>query len=142
MPILGGMETNKKATMQRPDTTSTSRITPDLQGQLKAVSGSQSGVILPSQLKAARGLLNWTRTECGKATNVSPETIKNIEHSVFSPQETTNAKLVNTFAAHGVELISLVNFRLHTLSGNALDRIVNVTGAVLVTPARERGGKP
>ncbi len=135
------METSKKANMTRPATTSTSKVTPDLQGQPEAVSGLQSGVILPSQLKAARGLLGWTRTECGKATNVSPETIKNIEHKVFTPQEATNERLVSTFAAHGVELINQVNFRLRTLSGNELGRVVNVTGAVLITPASDEEDK-
>jgi DNA-binding XRE family transcriptional regulator len=135
------METsNKGANMTALSTTSTSEITPDLQGQPEAVSGSQSGVISPSQLKAARGLLNWTRAKCGKEANVSPETIKNIEHETFTPLEATNKKLIDTFAAHGVELINLVNFRLHTLSGNELDRVVNVTGAVLITPASVDGG--
>ena len=35
-------------------------------------------MITAAQLRAARGLLDWTRSDLAKAANVSPETIKNI----------------------------------------------------------------
>jgi transcriptional regulator with XRE-family HTH domain len=60
-------------------------------------------LISAAQLRAARGLLDWTRSELSKASGVSPETIKNIEHGIFNPTEVTVQALLNTFATHDVE---------------------------------------
>jgi DNA-binding XRE family transcriptional regulator len=60
-------------------------------------------MITAAQLRAARGLIDWTRNELAKAANISPETVKNIEHGIFRPQEQTAEAIVRTFAAHGVE---------------------------------------
>lgn len=59
--------------------------------------------ITAAQLRAARGLLDWTRTDLAKAANISPETVKNIEHGTFRPQEQTAQAIVKTFALHDVE---------------------------------------
>jgi transcriptional regulator with XRE-family HTH domain len=59
----------------------------------------------PAQLRAARGLLDWSRRELNAASGVSVDTLKNIETVKFTPQETTAEKLLITLAAHGVELI-------------------------------------
>lgn len=59
-------------------------------------------MITAAQLRAARGLLDWTRSELAKACGLSAETIKNIEHGVYAPQETTIASIVNCFAKHNV----------------------------------------
>ena len=56
-----------------------------------------------AQLRAARGLLDWTRADLAKAANVSPETIKNIEHGTFRPQEQTAQAIVKAFEVHSVE---------------------------------------
>lgn len=60
-------------------------------------------MITAAQLRAARGLLDWTRNDLAQAAAVSPETIKNIEHGTFRPQETTADAIVRAFAVHGVE---------------------------------------
>lgn len=60
-------------------------------------------MISAAQLRAARGLLDWTRTELAKAAGISPETVKNIEHGTFRPQETTSEQIVRAFAVHHVE---------------------------------------
>lgn len=60
-------------------------------------------MITAAQLRAARGLLDWTRTELAKAANISPETVKNIEHGTFRPQETTAEAIVRAFAAYDVQ---------------------------------------
>ena len=60
-------------------------------------------MITAAQLRAARGLLDWTRSDLAKAASVSPETIKNIEHGTFRPQETTSDAIVRAFAVHNVE---------------------------------------
>lgn len=56
-----------------------------------------------AQLRAARGLLDWTRADLAKAANVSPETVKNIEHGTFRPQESTTDSIIKAFAAYDVE---------------------------------------
>ena len=48
-------------------------------------------------------MLDWSRSDLSKAADVSPETIKNIEHGTFRPQEVTEQAIVRAFAAHGVE---------------------------------------
>jgi len=60
-------------------------------------------MITAAQLRAARGLVDWTRNELAKAAGVSPETIKNIEHGIFRPQEETAERIVKTLALHGIE---------------------------------------
>jgi DNA-binding XRE family transcriptional regulator len=59
----------------------------------------------PAQLRAARALLDWSRKDLNAASGVSVETLKNIETGKYIPQVTTAGKLVDTLAAHGVELI-------------------------------------
>ncbi|NCC03085.1 MAG: XRE family transcriptional regulator [Proteobacteria bacterium] len=56
-----------------------------------------------AQLRAARGLLDWTRSDLSKSSGVSVETIKNIERNVYMPQETTVNAIINAFAEHDVE---------------------------------------
>jgi DNA-binding XRE family transcriptional regulator len=60
-------------------------------------------MITAAQLRAARGLLDWTRNELAEAAKVSPETVKNIEHGVFRPQEQTAEAIMNAFRMHDVE---------------------------------------
>ncbi len=60
-------------------------------------------MITASQLRAARGLLDWSRSDLSKASSISQETIKNIEHGTFRPQETTESAIIRAFALHGVE---------------------------------------
>lgn len=60
-------------------------------------------MISAAQLRAARGLLDWTRSELAKASGLSAETIKNIEHGVYAPQESTINAIVNCFSNNSVE---------------------------------------
>ncbi len=59
----------------------------------------------PSQLRAARGMLGWSRGELAKEARLSAETIKNIEHSIYSPKEETIKTLVKVFARRGIQFI-------------------------------------
>ena len=59
-------------------------------------------MITAAQLRAARGLLDWTRSDLAKAASVSPETIKNIEHGTVRPQENTADAITRAFASHDV----------------------------------------
>lgn len=59
-------------------------------------------MITPEQLRAARGLLDWSRGDLSKACGISQETVKNIERGVFRPQEATEKAILKAFAAHDV----------------------------------------
>lgn len=59
-------------------------------------------MLTAAQLRAARGLLDWTRADLAKAANISPETIKNIEHGTFRPQEGTTQTIIRAFAMRDV----------------------------------------
>jgi DNA-binding XRE family transcriptional regulator len=59
-------------------------------------------MITAAQLRAARGLLDWTRADLAKAANISPETVKNIEHGTFRPQEGTAEAIIQAFSAYDV----------------------------------------
>jgi DNA-binding XRE family transcriptional regulator len=59
--------------------------------------------ITPAQLRAARGLIDWTRKDLADAAGISPETIKNIEHGTFHPQESTTTSIIKAFANKDVE---------------------------------------
>jgi DNA-binding XRE family transcriptional regulator len=63
-------------------------------------------LITAAQLRAARGLLDWTRTDLAKAAGISPETVKNIEHGTFRPQEQTADAIVRCFREQHVEFIN------------------------------------
>lgn len=60
-------------------------------------------MITAAQLRAARGLLDWSRGDLAKAAKVSQETIKNIEHGVFRPQDATEEAIIRAFALHDVK---------------------------------------
>jgi len=60
-------------------------------------------MITAAQLRAARGLLDWSRGDLSRVSRVSQETIKNIEHGTFRPQEVTEIALIRAFAAQDVE---------------------------------------
>lgn len=59
-------------------------------------------MLTAAQLRAARGLLDWTRADLAKAANISPETIKNIEHGTFRPQEATTQTIIRAFAMRDI----------------------------------------
>lgn len=61
--------------------------------------------IEPAQLRAARGMLGWSRGELAKEAGLSAETIKNIEHSIYSPKEETIKTLVEVFARRGIQFV-------------------------------------
>jgi DNA-binding XRE family transcriptional regulator len=80
-------------------------------------------MISAAQLRAARGLLDWSRSDLSKASGISPETIKNIEHGTFRPQETTADAIVRAFASHGVEFTDNNGIR------QVADAVIRLEGA-------------
>jgi DNA-binding XRE family transcriptional regulator len=80
-------------------------------------------MITAAQLRAARGLLDWTRADLAKAAQISPETVKNIEHGTFKPQEGTAENIVKAFAAHDVEFTENEGVRIRR------DAVIRFEGA-------------
>lgn len=62
-------------------------------------------MIKPAQLRAARGLLNWSRKELAHVAGIAPETVKNIEEGRFRPQEATTEAIIRAFREHRVEFV-------------------------------------
>lgn len=56
----------------------------------------------PIQMHAARAFLDLSRKECADIFGLSPETIKNIEHGVFTPSPQTLERIVAGFSDRGV----------------------------------------
>jgi DNA-binding XRE family transcriptional regulator len=79
-------------------------------------------MISAAQLRAARALLDWTRSDLAKAASISPETIKNIEHGTFRPQEVTADAIVKAFSMHNViftedDGVKISNNHISTFNG-------------------------
>jgi transcriptional regulator with XRE-family HTH domain len=55
------------------------------------------------QLRAARGLLQWTQNDLARESRVSHTTIRNFENGKTSPQPATLTVLRQTLERHGVE---------------------------------------
>jgi len=60
-------------------------------------------LISPSQLRAARGLLNWSRDELAKLSGISKPTLHRFENGINEPETRTANKLIEVFNQHGVE---------------------------------------
>jgi transcriptional regulator with XRE-family HTH domain len=59
--------------------------------------------ISPSQLRAARGLLNWSRKDLAKFSGISEPTLHRYENGEHGPIAHTVNKLFAVFDKHGVE---------------------------------------
>ncbi len=59
--------------------------------------------IAPSQLRAARALLNWSRADLSKLSGISEPTIHRFENGANVPEARTAKKMFEVFDSHGVE---------------------------------------
>jgi len=57
----------------------------------------------PSQLRAARALLNWSRADLAQKTGISEQTIHRFENSSNVPTGKTSSLLLRIFDKHGIE---------------------------------------
>jgi DNA-binding XRE family transcriptional regulator len=71
------------------------------------LSNADKHLLTGPQLRAARGLADWTRSQLAAEAHISPETIKNIEHGTFRPGEQTANAIIETFAKYGVQFFHL-----------------------------------
>ncbi len=108
-----------------PETTTTTGIS-------MPAAPSRLPTMTPEQLRAARGLLDWSRGELSLASGLSLETIKNIEHGIYTPKKETVLSLVTTFNRHGIQFVHYETLA-HAPNGNTDDkelRFVSYCGAV------------
>lgn len=61
--------------------------------------------ISAAQIRAARGLLDWSREELAQMSGLSYNTIRNLEAGNLSPRENTAARLCRAFAGAGISFI-------------------------------------
>jgi len=66
--------------------------------------GADSAII-PSQVRAARGLLGWSQDQLSSMSGVPKRTIVRLELAVGSPQRRTLAAIRAALEAAGVEFI-------------------------------------
>ena len=59
----------------------------------------------PSQIKAARALLNWKQSELARHAGLSLPSINNIEREVISPRASTMESICNALQDAGIEFI-------------------------------------
>jgi predicted transcriptional regulator len=59
--------------------------------------------ITPPQLRAARGLLNWSRGDLAKAAGTTERTIARLEDGDSEPRVSTAQAIKNALEASGVE---------------------------------------
>ena len=69
-------------------------------------------MLTPRQIRAARGLLGWEATELGKRTNLSRETIANIESERTQPREGSLERIAKAFDDAGVDFTDNEGVRL------------------------------
>lgn len=57
----------------------------------------------PSQLRAARGLLNWSRADLSERTGISEQTIHRFENGTHASEVRTKQKLIKVLEITGIE---------------------------------------
>jgi transcriptional regulator with XRE-family HTH domain len=67
-------------------------------------------VITPSQIRAARKLLDWKQTDLAKAAGLSDVEIKNLERGLANPRPSTLDRLEKAFDEAGVVFLAAGEF--------------------------------
>jgi ribosome-binding protein aMBF1 (putative translation factor) len=67
---------------------------------------SSAMLLTPEQVRAARGLLGWSRLDLSKVSGVSHNTIKGLELGETDPRRSTLVKLSRTFTLHAIVFVT------------------------------------
>lgn len=62
-------------------------------------------IVTPRQIRAARGLLGWTRTELADRAIVSTTTVADIERGDVNPRASTLGAIILTLEQAGIEFL-------------------------------------
>lgn len=65
----------------------------------------KKSMITGSQIRAARGLLDWSADVLAERTGLSVDTIRNIEKGIVQAREKSFERIVQTFASYNVEFL-------------------------------------
>jgi transcriptional regulator with XRE-family HTH domain len=96
-------------------------------------------VLSAHQVRAARGLLGWSRRELAILSQVSEGTIKAIELGMTDARLSTLRKLARTFSAHAVEFVADGSRTGVTIrNGNDAMRVLSTRSAQHVPRAPDR----
>lgn len=68
-------------------------------------------MITPGQIRAARGLLDWTQTELAKAAGLSEVAVKNLERGRTDPRASTLTAIQEAFGRAGVVFLDVGDIR-------------------------------
>jgi DNA-binding XRE family transcriptional regulator len=93
--------------MSEPLISETPPLPNEVKEMLRQLSLTEQQLLTGPQLRAARGMVDWTRSELAAEARISPETIKNIEHGTFRPGEHTCQAIIETFGKYGVHFFHL-----------------------------------
>ena len=63
---------------------------------------ARNPLVYAAQIRAARGLLNWSQGELAERAGVSKQSVTRIENSTMDPRFSTMAALYETLLAAGV----------------------------------------
>ena len=70
---------------------------------------SRNPLVYAAQIRAARGLLNWSQGELAERAGVSKQSVTRIENGTMDPRFSTMAALYEAFLAAGVEMAEDIN---------------------------------
>ncbi len=87
-------------------------------------------MITSEQIRAARGLLNWTQADLARESQISLASINNIERAIGSPRPDTLQTLEMTFMNAGIEFIGQYGVQksrdIFTIYNNQDDSFIKV----------------
>jgi predicted transcriptional regulator len=68
-----------------------------------------SSIIFAAQIRAARGLLNWSQGELAERAGVSKQSVTRIEKGIMDPRFSTITALHEAIRSAGVEMAEDIN---------------------------------
>lgn len=77
--------------------------------------------ITAAQIRAARGMLDWSRDELAQASGVSSGTIRNLESGNLSPREKTTVGIRRAFEAAGISFLEGEGIRRERMDVKVID---------------------
>ncbi len=77
--------------------------------------------ISAAQIRAARGMLDWSREELALASGISSGTIRNLEIGNLSPRENTTARIRHAFEGAGISFLEGEGIRRERMDVKVID---------------------